>query len=117
MDRGTKVTMNSFTLSMANRAISPNGTKKIKMKQIRKKPRMLKTESIRIPLCNPDEAEIINVATIDKQIMANNSWFCVRPRTVFSPPDIVNMPAPRDADIPATKAYKLITSTRVPTLP
>ena len=75
--------------------------------------RTLISDKILIPFIKPVMAEMTKAATmviVMKIKMKSDS----RPKMLFKPPESVRIPAPSDAAIPATKAYKQIPSIPMP---
>jgi hypothetical protein len=75
--------------------------------------RMFKSDNNLIPFIKPDIAERINAPTKQTVIMSSIKLDSI-PKRLLMPPDKVRIPAPKEADIPATKAYKQIPSMPMP---
>ncbi len=89
---------------------SKNSTKK----QIMKKIVTFIVDRILIPRSKPLAAETENVITIIIAIIPIKSGVTSVPAIFDMPPPRINIPAPRLADIPATKANKQMILSRLP---
>ena len=70
-------------------------------------------ERIRMPFNKPVAAEMVNDTTMIKAMQAVRMLLLEMPLSFWTPPDRLNIPAPNDADIPATNANRQMLSKEI----